>query len=138
MLSFLRGPPFEPLSSRSLRDLTEKALFLLSQATARQVGELQALSLQVSSSGGDLFLSYLPEFRVKTESSVRPLPRSFPVRSLKDFVGSLPDELLLCPVRALRLYLSRTASIPSHPPSIFVSPRSPSCSLKERFKFFHP
>ena len=28
------------------------------------------------------------------------------VRSLLDFVGDLPDELLLCPVRALRLYLS--------------------------------
>ena len=58
VLSFLRGPPFEPLSSYSLRDLTRKVLFLLSLATARRVGELQALSAQVSSSGDDLFLSY--------------------------------------------------------------------------------
>ena len=60
VLSFLRGPPFEPLSSCSLRDLTRKVLFLLSLATARLVGGLQALSSQVSSSGDDLFLSYLP------------------------------------------------------------------------------
>ena len=79
MLSFLRGPPFEPLSSCSLWDLTQKVLFLLSPATTHQVGELQALSLQVSSLGDDLFLSYLPEFQAKTESSVRPPLRSFPV-----------------------------------------------------------
>ena len=129
VLSFLRGPPFKALSSCFLQDLTWKVLFLLSLATARRVGELQALSAQVSSSGDDLFLSYLPEFRAKTESSVRPLPRSFPVRSLRDFVGSLPDELLLCPVRALRLYLFHTASLPSCPRSLFVFPRSPARSL---------
>ena len=105
VLSFLRGPPFQPLSSFSLWDLTRKVLFLLSLETVLRVGELQALSAQVSSSGDDLFLSYLPEFCAKTESSVRPLPRSFLVRSLGDFVGSLPEELLLCPVRALRVSL---------------------------------
>ena len=105
--------------------------------TARRVGELQALSSQVSSSGDDLFLSYLPEFRAKSETSVRPLPRSFPVRSLRGFVGSLPDKLLLCPVRAIRLYLSHTASLPSRPCSLFVSPHSPSRSLsKNALSFF--
>ena len=137
VLSFLRGPPFEPLSPCSLCDLTRKVLFLLSLVTTRCVGELQALSSQVASSGDDLFLSYLPEFWAKTESVVRPLPRSFPVRSLRDFVGSLPDELLLCPVRALRRYLSRTASLPSRPRSLFVSPRAPSRSLsKNALSFF--
>ena len=42
VLSLLRGSPFEPLDSCSLRDLTHKTLFLLSLATARHVGELQA------------------------------------------------------------------------------------------------
>ena len=93
VLSFLRSPPFEPLSSCSLRDLTRKVLFLVSLATALRVGELQAVSVEVSSSGKDLFLTYLPEFRDKSESEARPLPRFFRVRSLSDFVGSLPDEL---------------------------------------------
>ena len=137
VLSFLRGPSFGPLSSCSLWDLTRKVRFLLCLATARRVGELQALSAQVSSSGGDLFLSYLPEFRAKTESSVQSLPRSFPVRSLRDLVGSLPEEMLLCPVRALRVYLSRTASLPSRPRSLFVSPCAPSRSLsKNALSFF--
>ena len=129
MLRFLRGPPFEPLSSCSLRDLTQKVLFLVSLATARRVGELQAVSRDVSLSGFDLYLSYLPEFRAKTESSANPLPRSFCIRSLSDFFDDLPDELLLCSVCALRLYLSRVSSVSPRPRTLFVSPRSPSRSL---------
>ena len=137
MLSFLRGAPFEPISSCCLWDLTRKVLFLVALATARRVGEFQALSAVVSSSGGDHFLSYLPEFRAKAESEACTLPRSFCVRSLVDFVWDLPDELLLCPVRALRCYLSRTASLPSCPHSLFVSPRTPSHSLsKNALSFF--
>ena len=107
VLRLLRGPPFEPLSSCSLRDLTQKVLFLVSMTTARRVRELQAVSRDVSFSSSDRYLSYLPEFRAKTESSANPLPRSFCVRSLSDFVGDLPDELLLCPVCALRVCISR-------------------------------
>ena len=130
VLRFLRGPPFEPLSSCSLRGLTQKVLFLVSLATARRVGELQAVSRDLSLSGSDLYLSYLPEFRAKTESSANPLPRSFCVHSLSDFVGDLPDELLLCPVRALRLYIS-------HVSSVSPRPRSPSRSLsKNALSFF--
>ena len=125
------------MESCSLRDLTRKTLFLLSLATARRVGELQAVSSAVSSSGGDLFPSYLPEFRAKTESSSNPLPRSFRVRSLRDFVGSLPDELSICPVRALQIYLHRTSSLSPRPRSLFVSPRAPSRSLsKNALSFF--
>ena len=137
VLRFLQGSPFEPSSSCSLRDLTRKVLSLVSLAIARRVGELQAVSSSVSFSGDDLYLSYLPEFCAKAESSVRPLPRSFCVRSLKDFVGDLPEVLPLCPVRALHVYLSCTASISPRPRSLFVSPRSPSRSLsKNALSFF--
>ena len=87
VLSFLRGPPFEPLSSCSLRDLTRKVLFLVSLTTACWVGELQSVSAEVSYSGADLFLSYLPEFRAKSGSAAHPLPRSFSVRSLRNLLG---------------------------------------------------
>ena len=131
VLHFLRGPPFEPLESCSLRDLTQKVLFLVSLTTARRVGELQAVSQEVSFSGSDIFLSYLPKFRVKTKSSVNPLPRSFCVQSLADFVGDHPEELLLCPVRALHHYLSHTASVSPRPRPLFVSPRAPSRPISE-------
>ena len=102
VLEFLRSSSFEPLHQAPLRELTKKVLFLVSLATARRVGELQAVSKTVSFSGEDIHLSYLPEFVAKTESESNPLPRSFIVRSLQDFASGLPDELLLCPVRALR------------------------------------
>ena len=92
VLTLLRGPPFEPLSSCSLRDLTRKVLFLVSLATDRWVGELQSVSSIVSYSGDDIFLSYLPEFRAKFEFASNPLLRSFAVQSLRDFVVTLPDE----------------------------------------------
>ena len=122
--------PFEPLSACSLRDLTQKVLFLVSLATACRVGGLQAVSRDVSFSGSDI-LSYLPEFRAKTESSANPLPRSFCVQLLQEFVDDLLEELLLCPTRALRVYLSRVSSLSPHPHSIFVSPRSPSRPLSK-------
>ena len=53
------------------------------------------------------------------------------MRSLADFVGYLLDELLLCPVCALHIYLARTASLPSRPRALFVSPRAPACSLSK-------
>ena len=81
----------------------------------------------VSYSGEDIYLSYLPEFRAKTESESNPLPYSVVVRSLKEFVGDLKDELLLCPVRALKTYRKRTERIVSHPRTLFVSPR---CSFQ--------
>ena len=55
------------------------------------------------------------------------------MRSLNSFVGDLPDELLLCPVRALRAYLARTSSVLPRPRTLFVSPRSLS---KNALSFF--
>ena len=56
---------------------------------------------------------------------------------MADFVGDLPDELLLCPVHALRTYLARTASLPSRPCAPFGSPHAPSRPLsKNALSFF--
>ena len=137
VFSLLRGPPSEPLSSGSLFGPPRQVLFLLLLASSRWVGELQALSLPVSSLGFTLFPLSLSGFRTKPQPSVRPLPRSFLLRPLQDFVGSLLAELLLCPFRALRLCFSYAAAFPSCPRSLFVSPRSPSLSLSlHSFSFF--
>ena len=114
VLSFLHGSTFEPLSSCSLSQLMMKASFLLSLATAKRVGKLQALSCRVAFCGPDLSLSYLPEYVAKTESVRIPSPRSFLIKSLEDFVGDMPEERSLCLVHAVRVYLDRTS---------FLSPR---------------
>ena len=53
------------------------------------------------------------------------LPRTFAIQSLSDFAASLPDEMLLCPVRALSKYVARTSRFVNRPRRLFVSSRSP-------------
>ena len=57
--------------------------------------------------------------------SLVPFPRSFLVTSLADFAAGLASDLLLCPVRALRLYLLRARSLSTGRHRLFVSPRRP-------------
>ena len=77
VLTYLRSPVFEPLHQSSLRDLSRKTLFLLALATAKRVGELQALSRSVSFSSSAAGISYVPEFLAKTESAVHPFHAPF-------------------------------------------------------------
>ena len=131
VLVYLRSSVFEPLQSVSLRALSKKTLFLLSLATAKRVSELQALSSIVSFSSEGAVVSYVPEFLAKTESALRLLPRSFLVKSLTDPAASLDKDLLLCPVRCLRVYLQRTSPGVNRRRLIFVSPRNPSRSISK-------
>ena len=136
VLRFLNSSVFELLHRASLRNLTKKALFLVSLATAKRVGELQALSRKVPFVRSDACLSYVPEFVAKAESISNPLPRSL-VTSLSDFAAGLDNELLLCPVRALHIYLDRTSSFSPLPRRLFLSPRRPPHSLsKNAISFF--
>ena len=111
VLTYLVSPAFEPLSQASFRALPLQSLFLLALAIAKRVGELQALSSIVTFVAGDACLSYIPQFVAKSESLTRSIPRSFLVTSLADFEAGLDTDLLLCPVRALRLYLLRARSL---------------------------
>ena len=131
VVDYLRSPVFEPLTPCSLCDLTRKTLFLVSLATAKRVGELQAFSRVVSFSSTSAGLSYVPEFLAKTETAVRPLPRSFLIQSLQDFAAGLQEELLLCPVCSLREYLRRTSKFINRPRRLFVSPRCPSRAMSK-------
>ena len=80
-----------------------------------------------------MFLSLWPRLSLFSN----PPPRSFLVRSLSEFAVGLELDLLLCPVRALRIYLQRTGSVSPRPCCLFVSPRRPSHSLsKNAVSFF--
>ena len=131
VLRYLNTSTFEPLSSAPLRALTQKVLFLLALATAKRVGELQALSYVVTFVHWDACLSYVPQFVAKSESLTRSIPCSFLVKSLSDFAAGLDDDLLLCPVQALCIYLDRTATLAPHRHRLFVSPRCPSRSISK-------
>ena len=124
VLRFLNSSAFEPLSRAPLRSLSQKTLFLLALATAKRVGELQALSSVVTFVGLDACLSYVPQFVAKSESLTRTIPRSF-------FAAGLDDDLLLCPVRALRIYLDKTRPLSSIRHRLFVSSSPLSSYAKE-------
>lgn len=117
VLSSLRGSPYEPLAKASDRDLTLKTVFLLALASAKRVGELHALSATVGHSEGwrSLAFSFVPDFVAKTQNPSVPDHRfdGFSIPSLKDFTGDDPEEMCLCPVRAMRLYLKRTRPLRS-------------------------
>ena len=59
--SWRASPPYEPLDSCDFRALSSMTLFLVSLATAKRVGDLQALCFHVTKAGQDLFLPHLPE-----------------------------------------------------------------------------
>ena len=131
------SPAFEPLSPDSFRALTLTTLFLLALATAKRVGELQVLSSIVTFVAGVACLSSIPQFVAKSESLTRSIPRSFLVTSLADFAAGLNTDLMLCPVRALRLYLLRARSLSPGRHRLFVSPRRPSLAMsKNAVSFF--
>ena len=137
VLRHLMSSECEPLERLSLRALTKKTLFLVALATAKRVGELQALSRQVAFLGPDMFVSYLPYFVAKADRPDAPLPRSFKICSLREFAGDLEEGSLLCPVHYLHVYLERTKSGVSRASSLFVSPRSPSRQIsKNAVSFF--
>ena len=134
---FLNSSEFEPLSEASLRALSQKTLFRVALATAKRVGELQALSSVVTFVQSDACLSYVPQFVAKSKSLTRSIPRSFLVKSLSDFVAGLDDDLLLCPVRDLRIYLDGIRSVASVRHRLFISSRRPSRSMsKNAVSFF--
>ena len=131
VLEFLKCPVFEPLHQASLRDLTRKTLFLTALASAKRVGELQALLRTVSFSSSAATVFYVPEFMAKTESAVRSLPRTLTIQSLSDFAAGLPDEMLLCPDPALSEYVARASRFVDRPRRLFVSSRNPSRAMSK-------
>ena len=131
VLTYHRGPVFEPLHTISLGFVMMKVAFLLALATAKRVGELQALSVPLAFLGLDLSVSHLLEFVAKTESERNPLPCSFLVRSLLEFVGNLSEECLLCPVCVVCIYLDLTKDLSPRPRALFVSPHRPLRSMSE-------
>ena len=114
VLEALSSPPFEPLGQGGLKWLSMKAAFLLAITSAKRVGELHALSvsdtcLRWNSDGSGVTLWPNVAFLPKT------LPRNHlnqPIQLARfDPPSGEGGSELLCPVRALRAYISATAGI---------------------------
>ena len=102
--------PFEPMKLSLNKHPSCKTCSLLSLASGKQVSELHGLSYRVCHSEGWRFCTFLflPNSTAKTLNPIvyDKLLEAFSVPSLADFVDDR-DEMLLCPIRALKKYLSR-------------------------------
>ena len=119
VLESLRKAPYEPLSTASDKDLTLKTVFLLALASSKRVSELHGLSKVVSHTRewSSVSLSLAPDFVAKNQIPDDPSSYvgTFSIPALTNLEKCSDKDLLLCPVRAMRKYLSRMSR--SRPPS---------------------
>ena len=112
VLQSLTGAPYEPLRTCEERFLAQKTLFLLALASANRIGELHALSYRVSHTRdwGEVSFAFVTGFVAKTQdpSSLAPRFGGFTVPALTN-ARKNRNGRLLCPVRAVKVYLDRTA-----------------------------
>ena len=89
-----------------------RKLFLLALASAKRIGELHALSYRVSHTRdwGEVSFAFVTGFVAKTQdpSSLAPRFEGFTVPALTN-ARKNRNGRLLCPVRAVKVYLDRTA-----------------------------
>ena len=113
VLQSLTGAPYEPLQTCEERFLAQKTLFLLALASDKCIGELHALSYRVSHTRdwGEVSFAFVTGFVAKTQdpSSLAPRFEGFTVPALPN-ARKNRNGRLLCPVRAVKVYLDRTAS----------------------------
>ncbi len=112
VLRALKGPPFELLQSANLQSLSLKTALLLALASVKRIGDLQALSVSPT------WLEFGPndsKVILKLRHGYKPKVLSTPFRAQVITLSALPpseedQELcLLCPVRALKIYIESSA-----------------------------
>ena len=112
VLKVLMGAPFEPMVSCSFEHLTYKTVFLVSLATGARRGELLALRrgsfVQHTEDWSKIFLTPDPDFVPKARRATMNM-KAIEIGAFSKVVTKKEIDYLLCPVRALRYYLDRTA-----------------------------
>ena len=127
VLLALTKKPFEPLNQAQLKFLTLKTVFLLALASGKRRSEIHAwthASVFFRSDGSKVTVAPSSAFLAKNQlasdgpSSVQQVV----IPALSSIVDStLTQDISLCPVRALRIYLDRTQSIRKGKDLLFVS-----------------
>jgi len=125
VLKGLRSEHFEPLDQVCLRNLTFKTVFLVALATAARVSELSALSaeegfVRIKPDKSKVTLRPQVGFLAKNQKATES-PREMVIQSLQQHAQNTDPERLLCPVRAIRIYLERTNVFRKNRKKLFIS-----------------
>ena len=127
VLHQLTKAPFEPLKEASLKHLTFKTVFLLALGSGKRRSKIHAWlhkNIRHQSDWSKVSLYPSPSFLSKNQlakegpDSVAPVVIPALAPSLD---RSLKGDRSLCPVRALRYYLDRTADLRQNKELVFVS-----------------
>ena len=127
VLEALSKDPYEPLSQASLKMLTFKTVFLLTLAAGARCSEIHALDVK--------HITHLQEWStVKLAPHPKFLAKNFDYsqggRNFEGFIikaldspanSTSPRDVALCPVRALRAYLDKTAPLRGDTTQLFIS-----------------
>lgn len=111
VLRMLNKPPFEPLGTAQVKYLTYKTVFLVLLGTGCRRSELHALDhtrLEHPQDWSWVDLAPSPEFRAKFQARDKDPSQSRVFRLQRILTSEDPEELLSCPVKALRCYVLRT------------------------------
>ena len=125
VLDSLSRTPFEPLETVELKFLTFKTVLLIALTTAKRVSDIHALSvspecMRFADDGGKVV--FKPNSAFVPKNPQAPItPTELAAFHPPPFASEEDRRLhCLCPVRALRLYVQRTAA-PDRPCQLFVS-----------------
>ena len=105
--------------------LSAKTVFLVTLATARRVSEVYAFSidsghLRFSNLDGSLILRTQVVFLAKNQLPSR-APDSITIPKLSKFCRKSDNfNRMLCPVRAVKIYLNKTKSLRKHRKRLFI------------------
>ena len=125
VLSHMCKASFEPLVKASLFHLSVKTVFLVTLATARRVSEVLAFAidsdhLRFSNLDSSLILRTQVGFLAKNQLPSR-APDSITIPKLSNFCRKSDNfNRMLCPVRAVKIYLNKTKSLRKHRTILFI------------------
>ncbi|XP_072050046.1 uncharacterized protein [Amphiura filiformis] len=118
VLELLKGAPYEPMKSATLREITLKTVFLVALATGRRRSELQALSFKtlVFSRNG-VSMTFKVGFIAKMSRRFNTGPSCFR--------GLALSHRLWCPERTIEHYIYRTSNIRGSTDQLFITHAKP-------------
>ena len=124
VLNILSKAPFEPLATASMKFVTLKTVFLIAISSGRRVSEIHALSIDSShfrweKNGKGVRLLTNRDFMAKNESLNNPGQDIF-LASFDQFT-SVEEDLLMCPCRALAIYMNRTEALREGKEHLFIT-----------------
>ena len=125
VLYCLTKEPWEPLKDVSILRLTLKTFFLVLLASGRRRSDVGAIDVSriAFTSDGAMTLypgrEFVPKTRAAMEGNVAFSPINIP--NLTNYVGREEPDALLCPVRAVRIYLDRTRGFRGDRKKLFIS-----------------